>query len=139
MRIYEELFIVRPNAAEEEVDQYVEQISQVISGSGGAVDKIEKWGVRKLAYSVAKYEEGYYVLIQFRSAPPAVREIERRMRVSDLVLKFLTVRIDERLKRIEKRKKQREQRAARRPVAAPMPQAPAAEEIMARSAGEEKE
>jgi len=127
MRIYEELFVVKPDAAEEEIEQVVEQVRQVITSQGGAVDKLEKWGIRKLAYRVQKQHEGFYVLFQFSSSPETVKEIERRLRVSDLVLKFITVRIDEKLKRIEKRKKKREKRAARKPaLAAPAPQAPAA-------------
>jgi small subunit ribosomal protein S6 len=125
MRVYEELFIVKPDAAEEEIEQIVEQVRSLIVSGGGVVDKVDKWGLRKLAYRVQKQHEGYYVLFQFSSSPEAVKEIERRLRVSDLVLKFLTVRIDEKLKRLEKRKKQREARAARKPVqAAPAPPAP---------------
>jgi small subunit ribosomal protein S6 len=129
MRIYEDLFIVKPDAAEQEIDQFIEQIQQLITGSGGAVDKTEKWGVRKLAYRIQKQNDGYYILMQFSSSPETVKEIERRFRVSDLVLKFLTVRIDEKLKRLEKRKKQREKRAARKPApAAPVPQPAAPDE-----------
>jgi small subunit ribosomal protein S6 len=129
MRVYEELFILKPDAPEEEVDGFVEQIQHVITDGKGTVDKTDKWGVRKLAYRVQKYGEGNYVLIQFTSTPELVREVERRMRVSDVVIKFITVRIDEKLKKIEKRKKAREKRAARRPppqVAVPLvPAAPA--------------
>ncbi len=127
MRIYEELFIVRPDVPEEEIDQLIEQTKQVITGGGGAVDKAEKWGIRRLAYRVQKREEGFYVLLQFTSGPEVVKEIERRFRVTDLVMKFITVRIDERLKKIEKRRKQREKRAKRKPapVAASAPGAPA--------------
>lgn len=125
MRIYEELFIVKPDAAEEEIEQVVEQVRGVIESGGGAVDKVDKWGLRKLAYRVRKQHEGFYVLFQFSSSPEAVKEIERRLRVSDLVLKFITVRIDEKLKRVEKRKKQRAARAARKPAPpAPAPLAP---------------
>lgn len=123
MRIYEELFIVRPDATDEEVDPLVEQLKGVVTHAGGSIDKTEKWGVRKLAYRVAKYNEGQYVLLQFSANPEIVKEIERRLRVADLVLKYLTVRIDEKLKRIEKRRKAREKRAARKPVTPP--QAPA--------------
>ena len=122
MRIYEELFIVRPDATDEEVDPIIDQLKNVITQSGGTVDKTEKWGVRRLAYRVMKYNEGQYVLLQFTAKAETVKEIERRLRVADAVLKFLTVRIDEKLKRIEKRKKAREKRAARKP--APAPQAP---------------
>lgn len=130
MRIYEELFIVKPDAAEEEIDQIVEQFTNVVVSGGGSIDKVDKWGVRKLAYRVDKRSEGYYILVQFSSSPVTVKEVERRLRVSDWVLKFLTVRIDEKLKRIEKRKKRREKRAARKPapaVVGPAPQAAAPE------------
>jgi len=127
MRIYEELFIVRPNATDEEIDPLVEQLRQVITTRGGAVDKSDKWGVRKLAYRLQKQTEGYYILLQFSATPETVKEVERRLRVSDLVLKFITVRIDEKLKKIEKRKKSRDKRAARKPApaAAPAPAMPA--------------
>jgi small subunit ribosomal protein S6 len=125
-RIYEELFIIRPDATDEEITPIVEQIRGVITTAGGTVDKEERWGVRKLAYRVQKRNEGYYVLLQFTSDPQTVKEIERRLRVNDAVLKFLTVRIDEKLKRIEKRRRARGKRAARKPApAASMPAAPA--------------
>lgn len=123
MRIYEELFILRPDATDEEIDPAIEQLKGVITQAGGTLDKVEKWGMRRLAYRVLKYNEGQYVLLQFTANPEAVKELERRLRVNDLVIKFLTVRIDEKLKRIEKRRKQREKRAARKP---PKPEAPAA-------------
>jgi small subunit ribosomal protein S6 len=121
-RIYEELFILKPDTPEEEADGFIQQIQNVITTGKGTVDKTDKWGTRKLAYRVAKYSEGQYVLIQFTADPSLVHEVERRMRVSDLVIKFISVRIDEKLKKIEKRKKQREKRAARKPPpAAPAP------------------
>jgi small subunit ribosomal protein S6 len=120
MRIYEELFIVRPDVTEEELDPFIEQIKHVITSAGGTIEKAEKWGMRKLAYRVAKHNEGQYILIVFNAKADSVKELERRLRVSDMVIKFLTVRIDEKLKRIEKRKKAREKRAARKP--APQPQ-----------------
>ena len=97
MRIYEELFIIRPDAPDEEIDAYIETMRGVVAAAGGSVDKMEKWGKRKLAYRVGKYREGAYVLFQFNAGPEAVKEFERRLRVSDLVIKFLTVRIDETL------------------------------------------
>jgi small subunit ribosomal protein S6 len=119
MRIYEELFIVKPDAPEEEVDQFIEQMKSVVSGSGGSVDKVDKWGKRRLAYRVDKYREGAYVLFQFNAAPETVKEFERRLRVSDLVIKFLTVRIDQTMRRLEKRKRDRDKRAHRKATAAP--------------------
>jgi len=125
-RIYEELFIVKPDAPDEEVDQYVEQLRGQLTSLGATVDKVDKWGKRKLAYKVDKYREGTYVLFQFTAGAEIVKELERRLRVSDLVLKFLTVRIDQTLKRLEKRKKARDKRAARRAVNAPAAAAPGA-------------
>lgn len=122
MRIYEELFIVRPDATDEEVDPVIEQLRNVITQSGGTIDKTEKWGVRKLAYRVMKQTEGQFILLQFTANADIVKEIERRLRVSDVVMKFITVRIDEKMKFFEKRRKAREARAARKPPApAPAP------------------
>src|SRR5580658_11362987 len=124
MRVYEELFIVKPDAPEEEVDGFIDQIKQVITSGHGNVDKVDNWGVRKLAYKISKYNEGRYILVVFSSTPELVHEVERRMRVADLVIKFITVRIDEKQKKIDKRKKARDKRAAKRP--APPVAAPAA-------------
>jgi small subunit ribosomal protein S6 len=122
MRIYENLFIVRPDATEEEIDHLIEQMSKNVTTAGGTVDKVDKWGKRRLAYRVEKQREGNYVLMQFTAEPKVVKEFERRMRVQDSVIKFLTVRIDETLKRVDKRKKEREKRALRRPKpVAPQP------------------
>jgi len=129
MRVYEELFIVKPDAPEEEVDGFVTQIKDLITSGKGTVEKADKWGVRKLAYRIQKYKEGIYILVQFSAPSELVKEVERRMRVTDMVIKFITVRIDEKMKKIEKRKKQRDKRAARRPapqISAPVaPAAPA--------------
>jgi small subunit ribosomal protein S6 len=124
MRIYEELFIIKPDAPDEEVDAFVEQLRTQLTTMGATVDKVDKWGKRRLAYKVDKYREGTYVLFQFSAEPEHVHEIERRLRVADLVLKFLTVRIDETLKRLDKRKKARDKRAVKRAASAPAGPAP---------------
>ncbi len=123
MRVYEELFIIKPGTPEEEIDAYVGQIKDLITSGKGTIEKADKWGTRKLAYRVQKYSEGFYILIQFTAPAELVKEVERRMRNTDLVIKFITVRIDERLKKIGKRKLHREKRAARKPpipVSAPV-------------------
>lgn len=131
MRSYEELFIVKPGTPEEEIDAYIGQVKDLITSGKGTVEKADKWGTRKLAYRVQKFNEGIYILIQFTAPADLVREVERRMRNTDTVIKFITVRVDERLKKVGKRKAHREKRAARKPppppVAAPvMPAEPAA-------------
>ena len=127
MRIYEEMFIVRPDATDEVIDPIIDALSKFITGHGGTVDKVDKWGKRRLAYRVDKSDDGFYVLMQFTGTPDTVKELERRLRVNDLVIKFLTTRIDERLKVAEKRKKKAEKRAARKPPPSPVtPAIPAA-------------
>jgi small subunit ribosomal protein S6 len=122
MRIYEELFIVKPDLPESDIDALVESFTEIIVSGGGKIQKVDKWGKRKLAYMMKKFEEGFYVLIVFEAPGSAVRELERRLRVSDPVIKYLTVRIDEELRRVEKKRKKREARAARRPPAPPAPE-----------------
>lgn len=121
MRTYELLFIVNTAATDADVDALLEQLNGIITASGGAIDKTDKWGVRKLAYRVHRQTEGAYILLAFSCGPQAVRELERRLRVADLVLKYITVRMDERMKRVAKRQKRREKRQARKPqMSAPL-------------------
>jgi small subunit ribosomal protein S6 len=117
MRVYEELFILKPDTPEEEADAYLGQIKDLIASGKGTIEKAERWGggVRKLAYRVQKYNEGLFILIQFTAPGDLVKEVERRMRNADAVIKFITVRVDERQKKIAKRKKARDKRAARKP------------------------
>ena len=135
MRIYEELFIVKTSTPEEEVDALIEQMKGVVTATGGTVDKADRWGTRRLAYRVKKQTEGLYVLMQFTAASTTVKELERRLRVADPIIKFITVRIDEKLKKIEKRKKLREKRAHRKPAPAQAPALPTAEQMMAQGSG----
>ncbi len=106
--------------------RFVDQIKQVITPASGTVDKADKWGVRKLAYRVRNTTKGTTSWCSSRATPELVHEVERRMRVTDMVIKFITVRIDEKLKKIEKRKKAREKRAARNAPAPRRGCAPAA-------------
>lgn len=117
MRIYELIFIVKPDIPDDEVDAAVEQCQAWITDGGGTIDKVDRWGKKNLAYEVHKYTQGHYVLIQYRleENPGHAKEVERRLRVADAIIKFMTVRIDEELKRAEKLKAKRAARAARRP------------------------
>jgi len=123
-RTYEVLFIADPNLGEPEVDALTAQVQGFIEKENGKVTKVEKWGKKRLAYEVKKQREGYYVLLAIEARPESVKELERRLRVTDAVIKFLTVRIDETLKRLEKRRKHREKRAHRKATAAPAPAQP---------------
>src|SRR5712692_8280143 len=114
MRNYEIMFIVNPNAPEEEIDKINTQLEGIITSGGGTVEKIEKMGKRRLAYDVDKHREGYYMLFIIAANGDIVKECERRLRVMDAVIKYNTVRTDEDARRFEKIKKYRQKRAARR-------------------------
>ena len=114
MRNYEIMFIVTPNAAEEEIDKINAQIDNIITTGGGKVHKMEKMGKRRLAYVVDKQREGYYVLLVIEANGDIVKECERRLRVMDAVIKYLTVRTDEDARRMGKIRNYRQKRAARR-------------------------
>ncbi len=114
MRTYEIMFIVNPNAPEEEVDKINSQVEGIITSGRGTVEKIEKMGKRRLAYEVDKHREGYYVLFVIAANGDIVKECERRLRVIDAVIKYITVRTDEETRRLEKIKSFRQKRAARR-------------------------
>jgi len=122
-RIYEVMFIVRPDVADEDLDKLVAGLEQTVTNGGGAVKSIEKLGRRKLAYLVRKFNDGNYVLLTVEAGGALVTELERRLRVSEPVIKFITVRMDEEDKRLAK---VRAIRATRRKLSAvPQQEAPA--------------
>src|SRR5438552_14547907 len=130
MRNYEIMFIVNPNAAEEDIDKINAQLESIITSGGGTVEKIEKMGKRRLAYEVDKHREGYYVLFVTTANGDIIKECERRLRVMDAVIKYITVRTDEEGRRLEKIKSYRQRRAARRSRGATTPPAQSIEEAM---------
>ena len=106
-RIYEILFIADPNLGEPEVDAFAAQIQGYVEKEGGRVTKLEKWGKKRLAYTVGKHREGSYVLLVVQGEGALVKEVERRIRVTDGIIRFITVRVDEDLRKAERRKAQR--------------------------------
>jgi small subunit ribosomal protein S6 len=96
------MFIVRPDVAEEDVDKLIAGFSATVTGGGGVVKTVEKMGRRKLAYLVRKFNDGNYVLLTIEANGAVVLELERRLRVTEPVIKFITVRIDEEEKRLAK-------------------------------------
>ncbi len=101
-RLYEVMFIVRPDMAEEEIDKLIAGFTATVTAGGGVVKSAEKMGRRKLAYSVRKCADGNYVLLTIEANGAVVLELERRLRVTEPVIKFLTVRMDEEQKRLAK-------------------------------------
>lgn len=115
-RQYDLIFICRPDTPEPEVDKMIATLEHAAAEKGGKIESVNKWGRRRMAYRVQKLREGYYVYLVVKSTHgEVVKELERRLKVSDAVMKYLTVRLDEELKRQEKLKRHRERRAARRP------------------------
>ncbi|HEV2177930.1 MAG TPA: 30S ribosomal protein S6 [Terriglobia bacterium] len=123
MHKYEIIFIVRPDVTEEDLGKLVTQMEAVSTGAGGKIEKVERMGRRRLAYRVARQREGFYVLFVVEGSGEMVKEFERRLKVTDSVIKYLSVRTDEAQKRAEKFKTWRAKQAARAPK---KPAAPAA-------------
>lgn len=132
MRNYEIVFILRPDITDEDVDKLIAQMEGVVTATGGKIEKVEKMGRRRLAYRVERQREGIYVLFRLQGTGNTVKEFERRLKVIDTVIKYLTVRIDEDLERAEKfkalRAKQESQKRRSKPAvppaSQPVPQAP---------------
>lgn len=122
-RLYEVMFIVRPDVQEEDQDKLVAGFEGTVTGGGGVVKSTEKLGRRKLAYTVRKFNDGNYVLLTIEADGKLVAELERRLRVSEPVIKFITVRMDEEEKRLAK---VRAIRASRKKLSAQPAAVPAA-------------
>ena len=93
MRRYETIFIIRPNVVEDDIEAVITKISSIIEGDGGTIIKVDKWGLKKLAYLIQKESQGYYVYVDYASISASVSEIERVSRIDDRVLKYLTVKL----------------------------------------------
>jgi len=92
MRRYETIFILRPSAGEEEINRIVGSTTQIILDEKGSIIELNKWGMKKLAYLIKKESLGYYIFCDFAGTPDAVAEIERKFRIDDLVLKYMTIK-----------------------------------------------
>jgi small subunit ribosomal protein S6 len=127
-RTYELMFIVRPDMTDEDLDKLISTLQSAVPSAGGSIKNVEKMGKRRLAYTVRKFHEGVYILLTVEGGGAVMHELERRLRVTEPVIKFLTVRIDEEQKRLDKIKAIRDARkkvsaqpaaAAEEPAAAP--------------------
>ena len=113
-RVYEILFIADPNLGEPEVDALTAQVQGYAEKEGARIQRVEKWGKKRLAYLIGRHREGSYVLLVVEGGGPLMKEVERRIRVTDGVIKFMTVRVDEELRKAERRKGRRAQEEAKR-------------------------
>ena len=115
-RVYELVFIADPGLGEPEVDALAAQVQGFVEKEGGRVSKLEKWGKKRLAYTVKRHREGSYVLLVVEGGAALIKEVERRIRVTDGIIRFLTVRVDEDLRKAEGRKARRTAEEAKRRV-----------------------
>lgn len=95
MRKYEVMYILRPDLQEEANKASVERFASIVTNDGGEMEKLQEMGKRRLAYEIKDQREGFYVLMNFKSEPQAVSELERVMKISDDVVRYLIVREDE--------------------------------------------
>jgi small subunit ribosomal protein S6 len=107
-RKYEVMFILRPDTADEDVDKLLHTMETNVAATGGKVTGFERMGKRRLAYTVRKFQDGIYILAFVEGPGSVLKELERRLRVQELVIKFITVRTDEEEKRLAKIKKLRD-------------------------------
>jgi small subunit ribosomal protein S6 len=127
-RTYELMFIVRPDMVDEDLDKLIATLDAAVTGAKGTVKTVERMGKRRLAYTVRKFREGLYILLTVEGGGEVMHELERRLRVTEPVIKFLTVRIDQEQKRLDKIKAIRDSRkkVSAMPAAAPVEEAAAA-------------
>lgn len=114
-RIYEVVFIIDPATGEEDSTRLVENLQKIVTDQGGAITKSESMGRRQLAYRIGRNTEGHFMLFEIEGTGGEIAELERRMRVSDQVMRYLTVRVDEDRRRAEKFKERRIRKASKRP------------------------
>lgn len=107
MRTYELMFISSPTTSDEDVQKLTSQIEHAVTDRGGKIVKVEPWGRRKLAYRIDKFDEGIYTLVHIEGTGQEIAEAERRLRVNDAVIRYMSVRTDEDLKRAAKVKAKR--------------------------------
>lgn len=115
-RVYEVMYIAEPETADDHIVKLNDAISELVIKEGGSVVKVDDWGRRELAYPIRKKREGYYVLFEIEGSGQEIAELERRMRVNDVIMRYITVRVDEERKAAEKKINKRESRRSRRGI-----------------------
>ena len=115
-RTYELMFIVNPDAGDEDVVKLSESVQKIITSQGGSITKTEMMGKRQLAYEINHKKDGTYVLLEVEGSGAEIAEVERRMRVNDQILRYMTVRVDEMRRRADKLKARRARKAAKQPA-----------------------
>ncbi len=94
MALYETVFIARQDLAPAQVEQLAERLGKIITDNGGSIHKTDHWGLKTLAYRINKNRKGHYVLFELDTPAPALHELERQMRLSEDILRHMSVRIE---------------------------------------------
>lgn len=128
-RIYEVVFIINPEAGDDEVMRLNEGVQKIITSQGGIITKTEIMGRRQLAYEINHKKDGTYVLLEVEGSGAEIAELERRMRVNDQILRYMTIRVDEDRRRADKLKDRRARKAAKQPGSKKKQSAPASDEM----------
>jgi small subunit ribosomal protein S6 len=116
-RQYEVVFIVDPTAEDDEVTRLTDGFKQIVTDQGGVITKSESMGKRRLAYEILHKTEGNFWLLEIEGSGREIAELERRMRVNDRIIRYITVRVDEDRRRAEKFKAKRARKAEKKPAA----------------------
>ncbi len=124
-RTYEVMYIVNPDTEAEKIEKLNDAVGKLIEKEGGVIIRMDDIGIRNLAYTILKKNTGHYVLFEIEGSGQEILELERRMRVNDLIIRFVTVRVDEDRKKADKVRAKREARQVKR---ASYRNAPAAED-----------
>jgi len=120
-RKYELVYVVSPEATDEQVADLHTQVEAIVQRIGGQIDKTENWGRRRLAYEIGRHREGTYVLEAITGGGELMKEIDRRLKVSDLVIRHLVVRVDEDQAVVERTRTRRSETSRRRRIARGLP------------------
>ncbi len=113
-RTYEIMYIAQADIAEEEITKLNDGIQKLVESEGGAIVRIDNIGRKKLAYEIKRKKEGYYVLLEIEGSGREIAELERRFRVNDAIVRYITVRVDEERKAAEKIRAKREDRLTKK-------------------------
>lgn len=119
MRTYEVVFVAAPTLTSEELEAFINHIQTVVEGKNGKIIKVDNWGKRSMAYRIKRFRDAYYVVLSIEGDGAAIAELERRFRVTDYIIRFLSVRVDQDVKRSEKLKAARQRKTVAKPAHAP--------------------
>lgn len=134
LKQYELVYIVAPDATDDQLAEAQQLVESNITKAEGTVDNVDAWGRRRLAYKIGAHGEGIYTVVLFSGTGELVKELDRRLKVNDLIIRHLIVRVDEDFRKAARAKERRAEETRRRRVARGLPPEPTPEELLAKQA-----